>query len=96
TDSANATLNTTLNVTIADTPYIINATTAGALQPTASQWQCGAIATENPVGTDDFIFVGIINATTTSFDTTAKDYEMIVPTYDNGATLTYYFYVEMS
>jgi len=97
TDSANATLNTTLeNVIIADTTYTINATTAGALQPTASQWQCGAIATENPVGTDDFIFVGIINATTTSFDTTAKDYEMIVPTYDNGATLTYYFYVEMS
>ena len=94
TDDADATLNTTLNVTIAGIGYSINATTSGALG--GSGWRCGAINTTDPDGTDDFIFVGIIQNAINAFDGTKKDYEMIVPTPDEGTPVTYYFYVEMT
>jgi len=48
---------------------------------------------------DDFLFVGIINASKEAFDGTIKDFEMLVATPDTvaaGDTETYYFYVEMT
>jgi len=48
---------------------------------------------------NDFLFVGIINASKEAFDGTIKDFEMLVATPDTvaaGDTETYYFYVEMT
>ncbi|PXF62093.1 MAG: hypothetical protein C4B59_00300 [Candidatus Methanogaster sp.] len=95
-DDAGATLNATTNVNIADDSYQIAATTAGALQPYDSQWQCGAVATANPNERDDFVFVGIIQDGKTSFASGSADYEMIVPTPDDGSAVTYYFYMELN
>ncbi|RKX65700.1 MAG: hypothetical protein DRP42_04340 [Tenericutes bacterium] len=49
-----------------------------------------------PASKDDFLFVAKMNNDKTSFDGTAKDFEMLVATPDTGAPETYYFYVELS
>jgi hypothetical protein len=41
------------------------------------------------------IYVTKINDTTTSFDGTLQDYQMIVPDFSNTTTSTYYFFVEI-
>jgi len=50
----------------------------------------------DPTSKDDFLFVGIINAGAVAFDTTTKDFEMLVATPDTGTVESYYFYVEMT
>lgn len=99
TDDADATFSTTDTVTVAGTEITGTvATAANAILPSGQSWQTLVITdTADISAKTDYIFIGIINDNHEAFDTTSKDYQMIVPTADTpAASDTYYFYVELT
>lgn len=99
-DDADATFSdATYDLVVAGTTLTNTIATADdAILPTGQGWKTAVIKDSSSIDSkDDYLFVGIINNDGTAFDSTTKDFQMIVPVGDTPtSTETYYFYVEMT
>ena len=99
-DDADATFsNDTYDLVVAGTSLTNTIATADdSILPTGKGWKTAVIKDSSSIDSkEDYLFVGIIKNDAEAFDTTTKDFQMIVPVGDTPtSTDTYYFYVELT